>query len=152
VVLTADMLTKRWAEGALTSPDPVIDGTLAFVLAHNHYGAFGSLSFIPEAARQWLFVFVGGAAVAFLSRYYSAIQPSQRVLKLAVPLVLGGALGNLLDRVRHGAVTDFIDVFASWGGRAHHWPTFNVADAAICGGVALIFLSRVVPLAKSSPC
>jgi signal peptidase II len=55
-----------------------------------------------------------------------------------LPLVLGGALGNVFDRIRYGHVIDFIDIHVLIKGREHHWPTFNVADIAICVGVGLM--------------
>src|SRR5690606_33350206 len=59
-------------------------------------------------------------------------------LKWGLPLVLGGALGNLVDRIRYGFVVDFIDVYMQMDGQPKHWPTFNVADISICVGVALM--------------
>jgi signal peptidase II len=64
--------------------------------------------------------------------------PRQRALRWGLPLVLGGALGNVLDRIRYGQVIDFIDVHVFWKGADRHWPTFNVADIAICVGVGLM--------------
>jgi signal peptidase II len=65
---------------------------------------------------------------------------TDRMLQTALHLILGGAIGNLMDRCRFGYVVDFLDVYANWGGREHHWPAFNVADSAICVGIALLFL------------
>jgi signal peptidase II len=64
---------------------------------------------------------------------------TDRILQVGLHLILGGAIGNLLDRFRFGYVVDFLDVYATWGGREHHWPAFNVADSAICIGIALLF-------------
>jgi signal peptidase II len=76
-------------------------------------------------------------------------------VRAALPLVLGGALGNLVDRLAHGYVIDFIDVHVSLLGREYHWPTFNVADAAITVGVALLALDlvprRPAPAAAAVP-
>jgi Signal peptidase (SPase) II len=65
---------------------------------------------------------------------YRRLQPRQRALQWGLPLVLGGALGNVFDRIRYGHVIDFIDAHVG----EHHWPTFNVADIAICVGVGLM--------------
>ena len=65
---------------------------------------------------------------------------SDRLLQVGLHLILGGAIGNLLDRFRFGYVVDFLDVYLRFGGREHHWPAFNVADSAICVGIALLFL------------
>jgi signal peptidase II len=93
------------------------------------------------------------AAITFIVTLYRRLQPRQRALKWGLPLVLGGALGNVFDRIRYGHVIDFIDYRAEWvrkmnetvgrlfpghGVATDHWPTFNVADVAICVGVALM--------------
>jgi signal peptidase II len=65
---------------------------------------------------------------------------TDRVLQIGLHLILGGAIGNLIDRFRLGYVVDFLDVYLKWGGQAHHWPAFNVADSAICIGIGLLFL------------
>ena len=65
---------------------------------------------------------------------------TDRVLQTGLHLILGGAIGNLIDRFRLGYVVDFVDVYVNVGGRPHHWPAFNVADSAICIGIALLFL------------
>jgi len=64
---------------------------------------------------------------------------TDRLLQSGLHLILGGAIGNLLDRFRFKYVVDFLDVYVSWGGREHHWPAFNVADSAICIGIGLLF-------------
>jgi len=55
-------------------------------------------------------------------------------------IILGGAIGNLIDRFRLGYVVDFLDVYLDWSGQTHHWPAFNIADSAICIGIGLLFL------------
>jgi signal peptidase II len=140
--LALDLGTKRWAEGALASPRAVIDGVLAFALAHNTGGAFSILRAASEAVKMPLFVAVSVAAVGAIVWIYARSQPQQWATRIGLALILGGALGNLVDRVRYGYVVDFIAVSAKWGGAMHAWPTFNVADMAICVGVALLFFDR----------
>ena len=79
---------------------------------------------------------VFGVVVVYAMR--SAV--TDRMLQAGLHLILGGAIGNLVDRFRFGYVVDFLDVYVNWGGREHHWPAFNVADSAICIGIALLFL------------
>ena len=79
-------------------------------------------------------VFIVVVAYAFRSAV------TDRVLQIGLHLILGGAIGNLIDRFRLGYVVDFLDVYVNWGGVAHHWPAFNVADSAICIGIGLLFL------------
>ena len=78
-----------------------------------------------------------GAIVVFLvvAVYAMRTAVTDRVLQTGLHLILGGAIGNLLDRFRFGYVVDFVDVYIG----THHWPAFNVADSAICVGIALLF-------------
>ncbi len=103
------------------------------------WGLFGNL---PDGARQAFFHLVSLAALAFILSMYWKLEPGQRLVQLALALVTGGALGNYVDRLLRGYVIDFID----WHWRNQpgmRWPTFNVADAAICVGVALMLLDSV---------
>jgi len=142
--LAADLLTKLWAEKRLEGPEayfhPVelIKGNLDFVLAKNRGGAWGLLQDTPEYVRRPFFLLVSGLAIAFIVSLYRRLAPNQRALRWGLPLVLGGALGNLVDRIRYSHVIDFIHAHMKWGGKDHSWPTFNVADIAICVGVGLM--------------
>ncbi len=88
--------------------------------------------------RRPFFLLVSVAAIAFIMTLYRRLQPRQLALKWGLPLVLGGALGNVFDRIRYGHVIDFIDCHTIYKGIDKHWPTFNVADVAICVGVGLM--------------
>jgi lipoprotein signal peptidase len=142
--LAADLLTKLWAEKRLEGPDaffhPVelIKGNLDFVLAKNRGGAWGLLQDTPEYVRRPFFLLVSALAIAFIVSLYRRLAPNQKALRWGLPLVLGGALGNLVDRIRYSHVIDFIHAHMKWGGKDHSWPTFNVADIAICVGVGLM--------------
>lgn len=148
VSLVADLGTKFWAEKALQSgdtptPKQIIKGVFGFILAKNKGGAWGLLQNQPEKIRKPFFVIVSLLAIVFIVSLYRRLSPKQVALKWGLPLVLGGALGNLVDRVRYGYVIDFIDFQATWDNLPHHWPTFNVADIAICVGVALMALDML---------
>jgi lipoprotein signal peptidase len=137
----ADIASKTWAEKHLEGfPGniPIWKDHIAFVLAKNKGGAWGLLQSANESVRRPFFLLVSVAAIAFIMTLYRKLNPRQYALKWGLPLVLGGALGNVFDRIRYGSVIDFIDCHLSWGGRDHHWPTFNVADVAICVGVGLM--------------
>jgi signal peptidase II len=83
----------------------------------------------------------GAIAVFFVVVAYALrTAVTDRLLQTALHLILGGAIGNLIDRFRLGYVVDFLDVYVNVGGQPHHWPAFNVADSAICIGIALLFL------------
>ncbi len=132
-VAAADLATKAWVSAAFRPGDVhVVTPFLNLVLWHNPGAAF---SFLAGAGgwQRWFFVgvtvAVGAVLLAMLRR-----QGANRLLALALALVLGGAAGNLWDRLRLGHVVDFIQIHA--GG--YYWPAFNVADSAITVGVALI--------------
>jgi signal peptidase II len=135
VVVVLDQLTK-YVVSATLSPREVIEVTAFFnvVLAHNRGAAF---SFLAGASGWQREFFIGVAVVAsvwivWLLRRY----PGQTLFCTALALVLGGAIGNVIDRIVLGAVVDFLD-FHAWG---YHWPAFNLADSAItCGAVLLIW-------------
>ena len=135
VVLVLDLWTKQLASTHLlyNEPQAVIPGLLNWTLLHNHGGAFSFLS-DHSGWQWWLFtgvaVLVSGGLLVWLSRLPSA----QWVLCLPLALVLAGAIGNLVDRVRLGYVVDFIQVY--W--RDWSWPAFNIADSAIT--VAAVWL------------
>ena len=146
VTLVADLASKNWAQRRLDGvegmlhPVDLIKDHLDFQLAHNRGGAWGILQGASEAVRKPFFLIVSVAAILFIVSLYRKLLPSQRALRWGLPLVLGGALGNLVDRIRFGWVVDFIHAHVRWGGVDHHWPTFNVADIAICIGVGLMAL------------
>lgn len=158
--LVADVATKLWAEKKLADYPgyvTVIDNHLMFVLAKNKGGAWGLLQSESENVRRPFFLLVSVAAIAFIVTLYRRLQPRQYALKWGLPLVLGGALGNVFDRIRYGYVIDFIDYRADWIRKLNeliakyypkhvvtdHWPTFNVADIAICVGVALMAIDML---------
>jgi signal peptidase II len=114
----------------------VIDGFLAFTLVMNPGLAFGLLGNLP-AGWRWVVATLSLIALGVLARVAIRILPTGGWIDAtAVALVFGGAVGNLVDRGRFGAVVDFVDVY--W--RDWHWPAFNVADSAISIGVVLLAL------------
>jgi signal peptidase II len=141
VSLAADIGSKLWAEKKLDGFPGIVQvwpNHVAFILAKNRGGAWGLLQGTSENVRRPFFLLVSVAAIAFIVTLYRRLQPRQQALKWGLPLVLGGALGNVFDRIRYGHVIDFIDVHLTYKGHDHHWPTFNVADIAICVGVGLM--------------
>lgn len=141
ISLALDIGTKAWAARHLDGypgTQEIWPGHLTLVLARNRGGAWGLLQSTSENVRRPFFLLVSVAAIAFIMTLYRRLLPRQRALKWGLPLVLGGALGNVLDRIRYGQVIDFIDAHMLVKGNAWHWPTFNVADIAICVGVGLM--------------
>ncbi len=151
--LIADQATKIWARGALPvepkgceipegfitghcrgAVEHVIDGFWDWRLSMNPgsaFGLFGGQSF----ARVMLSV-VGIAAVGGMVWMLRKSRPDQRILHWALALVAGGAVGNLIDRIYFGVVTDFV----LWHYQTHEWPVFNVADVVLVAGVGLMFI------------
>lgn len=171
ISLIADVTTKAWAEITLSKRNPfepsieLVKDHLSFTLAYNKGGAWGLLQEQPELVRRPFFLLVSLLAVGFIINLYGRLLPGQRALKWGLPLVLGGALGNLADRVVRSNVIDFIDYQAAWIesmnraiARLHrgwaitdHWPTFNVADIAICVGVGLMAVDMFTSRRGASP-
>jgi signal peptidase II len=148
VCLAADLGTKAWAVKALAEGGriDVIQNFWRFDLAHNRGGAWGVLGNQPDSVRLPFFFLVSAVAVAFIVSLYKKLEPGQTALKWSLPLVLGGALGNLVDRIRYTHVIDFIDMFyVDAQNRQHHWPTYNVADICIVVGVGLMAIDMFAP-------
>ena len=144
-VLIFDQLTKLLAHARLEPgvPVSVVDGFFSLTLIMNPGLAFGMLSSTPTAWR-WVVAVLSMAALAVLTVVGGRLLPSGGwITRLALGLIFGGAVGNLVDRGRFGAVTDFLDFY--W--RGYHWPAFNVADSAISVGVALLALRIFWPAA-----
>jgi len=139
----------------------LIEEHLSLTLAYNKGGAWGLLHGAGDNVRRPFFLLVSALAIAFIVSLYGRLASGQRALKWGLPLVLGGALGNLSDRIVRSSVIDFIDYRADWvqsmnelisrGVRSFdwkwaitdHWPTFNVADISICIGVGLMAIDML---------
>ena len=138
-VIWADMATKSWASEVLELYRPnEIFPWLNMTLAHNYGAAF---SFLSDAGgwQRWLFTVLASVVSLVLIVWVLRLPRREWLTALALALVVGGALGNLADRVQLGYVVDFIDVhYAGW-----HFPAFNVADSAISCGVALLVIDAV---------
>jgi signal peptidase II len=138
LALGADQATKIWARATL-KPNPadkitVINGYWEFRYAENTGAAFSFLRNNPYA--PYVFAGVAAIAVAVIFVYLRRAQPADRLFAVGMGLLAGGALGNLIDRVAYGRVTDFV----VWRVGKHQWPTFNVADAVLLIGVlGLVF-------------
>jgi signal peptidase II len=147
VSAAADLATKWWAKATLSGVDKgrpkhfeVIKDHWDFIYTLNPGGAWSFLRNLPENLRRPFFLFVSSAAIVFIVSVYRRIGREQWAMRWGLPLALGGAIGNLVDRIRYGSVIDFIDMYTTRGGREIHWPTYNVADLAIVLGVLLMAL------------
>jgi signal peptidase II len=135
-VLVADQLTKWWIRDALALYDsiPVLDSFFHLTYVRNTGGAFSFLAGTSEIVRVPFFLAASALAIGVLGYFIRQVPKDDRLLLFALSGVLGGALGNLIDRVTLGHVTDFLDVQI----RGHHWPAFNVADSFITIGVVIL--------------
>ena len=141
-ILVADQITKWWALRSLRfgAPVPVIDSFFSLTLVMNPGLAFGMLGGVPESLR-WMVGLLSIGAVVVLAVLAARLLPSGGPwTRVALGLIFGGAAGNLIDRVRFGAVVDFLDFY--WHG--YHWPAFNVADSAISVGVTILAFRMLV--------
>jgi signal peptidase II len=140
-VLGLDLFTKMLilAHVPLGAAIPVVPGLFDLTHVHNPGGAFGFLAAMGPQARGVVFILVSLVAVAVILWFYMQTPVQQRWLAFGFALICGGAIGNLVDRLRFGVVIDFIDVYIG----ALHWPAFNIADSAITVGVT-IFAFHVV--------
>jgi signal peptidase II len=119
---------------------PVIPGFFDIVFVLNPGAAFGFLATLSEQVRNPLFILISVVAVILIIFYRTRYLRSHRLVSVALGLVLGGAVGNLIDRLRYGMVVDFLDVHVG----QYHWPAFNVADSAISIGVSLMILDMLL--------
>jgi signal peptidase II len=136
LVIVVDQVTKRVIDSAMQLHQ-TIELVPYFQLTYmrNQGAAF---SFLSGAGgwQRWFFIGLAIVASVFIFVWLRKLDPSRRREAVAWALVLGGALGNLIDRILYGYVIDFLDVYVGdW-----HWPAFNVADSAITVGVALLLL------------
>jgi len=123
---------------ALHSTIPVIPDFFDIVHARNQGAAFGVLR--DNSIRLPFLIGVSLLAVIVIAIFFRKLRPDQKLSAWGLSLVLSGALGNLIDRVRLGEVVDFLNVH--W--YEHYWPAFNVADSAICIGVGLLVIEMLL--------
>ena len=118
----------------------VVEGLVSLTYVQNRGAAFGVFSDADLPYQSLLFSLVGVAALGGIAAYAWRLPAASRLPQTALALIMGGAVGNLVDRARLGHVVDFVDVY--W--KSHHWPAFNVADSAITVGVCLLILDMVL--------
>ena len=139
VIIAIDQITKQWILGAYQLGDwTPVTGFFNIVRAHNTGAAF---SFLADAGgwQRWLFTGIGVAATIFIVWQLRA-HPGQKLFSFALSSILGGAVGNVVDRLMHGYVVDFLQFhYAGW-----YFPSFNLADSAITVGAACLILDELL--------
>jgi len=141
LVLILDQLSKIWIDTSMSlyQSIPVFPG-FSITYARNYGAAF---SFLSDAGgwQRWFFAALAAGISVGLVIYLKSLKKDETLLAVSLSLILGGAVGNLIDRVTYGYVIDFLDVYY----QAYHWPVFNIADSAITVGVVfMLFESFVV--------
>jgi signal peptidase II len=140
-VVIADQITKLLILNYLPFNHniPVIAGFFNIVHIHNPGGAFGLLASLSADLRAIIFLFISSLAVGLIFYFYKKTPQSHPWLAAGFALIFGGAIGNLIDRLRSGFVIDFLDFYIA----KYHWPAFNIADSAITVGI-VIFVIHIV--------
>ena len=136
VVLFLDQLSKWYIRRTVDLYESIAVFDPIFYITHvrNAGGAFSILASTSQVLRVPFFLTVSAVAVSVLLMFVRRVEPGQRMLLLALGFILGGALGNLVDRMVSGEVTDFLDFH--W--RGYYWPAFNVADSGITVGMLIL--------------
>lgn len=139
-VVIFDQITKFVALSAFAPGDvlPVFDGFFNLTLAFNRGVAFGLFANLTDGTRHLLLGLSACVALAAVAYFFFRDYAHDLVARCALILVLGGAVGNIIDRIRLGMVVDFLDFYVG----DYHWPAFNIADSAICIGVFILLFRR----------
>ena len=142
VILVLDQLTKLLVRTQISLHDSieVVPGFLNLVHVRNTGAAFGFLNAVDLGYKQFLMTGVALVALLAIGLYASRVGSRERLARAGLALILGGAVGNLIDRASAGYVVDFVDVY--W--RSYHFWAFNVADSAITVGACLLILDMFV--------
>lgn len=136
LVIVLDLQSKSWALASFELSRPVeVTSFFDWLLLYNHGAAF---SFLSEEGgwQRWFFSVIAISVSCMLVLWLARVRPEQRWEPIALALILGGALGNLYDRLTLGYVVDFISLHY----QQHRWPSFNIADSAICIGAIMLII------------
>lgn len=145
-VIAFDQLTKAWVRAALDVNESVrvLGEWVRITYIHNEGAAFGL--HVGEHS-SLVFLILAVAASALVLYLYLTTSSGERLQRIALALILGGALGNIIDRIRWNMVVDFVQV----GVGGHYWPIFNVADSAVTVGALLLAWAYLFRPARSQP-
>ncbi|HXH09848.1 MAG TPA: signal peptidase II [Alphaproteobacteria bacterium] len=136
IIVFCDQLSKLYVDAVMLPHQSiaVIENYFSITYVRNPGGAFGLLGQVDRRVMRPLLLGLSAVAIVVLMLFYRTTPQDRLLPRLAFSLILGGAVGNLIDRLRFDEVIDFLDVH--W--YQYHWPAFNVADAAITIGVGLL--------------
>jgi len=161
IILVVDQTTKVLAHAYLrgSSAVPIVPGFFNLSYSRNRGGLFGYFGSLADPWRSVLLTVLPVVAIVLIAAFLVRSDVAHRTTRLGLASILGGAVGNLVDRVVRGEVVDFLDVYASmprladWLVRTFgtaHWPTFNVADSCIVIGAGLLILDMLRPEAQAA--
>ncbi len=140
-VIVADQLSKALVVDSLRLYESreIVPGFFNLVYVTNSGAAFSMLADVNSPWRHYFFLCIGSVALVGLTVAYWKMKKINPLYSWPLALIAGGAAGNLIDRVRFGAVIDFLDLYVG----SYHWPAFNIADSAICVGAGLFLLINI---------
>ena len=146
VLLGLDQLSKFLVVSTMDLYEvrSLVPGLFNLVYVTNKGAAFSMFASVDSPLRHYFFVVVNSAAFLGLTIAAWKMASHHLLYRVSFAMIAAGAVGNLIDRLRFGAVIDFLDFYVG----AYHWPAFNVADSAICVGVAVLFVLNVIELKK----
>jgi signal peptidase II len=132
LTIALDMWSKKFMSSwlRLGQSKPVIPGLFQFTLVHNRGAAFG----VGSTWSTPFFLLFSVIALIVVASLFYQLKPHEKLSAIGLSMILGGAFGNIVDRIRLGYVVDFLDVFIA----THHWPVFNLADSAITVGAVFL--------------
>jgi len=148
VLIVIDQVTKYFIHTGMALHDtiPVIPGFFSITYIRNPGAAFGFLAGASPTFRYVFFIGITVAAIGLILHYLRTYAAGDQLLTISLGMILSGAVGNLIDRVRFGEVIDFLDVYLG----TSHWPAFNVADSAISVGAFILFI-HLIRQKKTTP-
>lgn len=138
LAIILDQISKLWIlkKFHLYEARPIIPDFFNLVYVTNKGAAFSMLANVESPFRHYFFLGIGVIACVGLTYACYKYSHEHKLYSVSLGLIAGGAIGNLIDRVRLGAVVDFLDFYFG----SYHWPAFNVADSCICVGVGIFFI------------
>ncbi len=141
-IVVADQATKAMIVRSmrLGQSIPIVPGYFDLTFVLNPGAAFSLLATLPEKIRNPFFIGISIAAAILIIIYHARHLGGHRLASVSLGLILGGAVGNLIDRIRYGVVVDFLDAHV----HQYHWPVFNVADSAISVGITLLLIEMLL--------
>ncbi|MBU1059607.1 MAG: lipoprotein signal peptidase [Proteobacteria bacterium] len=142
LIVVLDQLTKIWVINSfqLYETREILPGLFNLTYLTNKGAAFGFLAGVTAPWRHYFFLGLVSVALVLLAVFSYRLRDDHPLYGPALALIAGGAIGNVIDRLRLGSVVDFLDFYVA----GHHWPAFNVADSAITVGVAVFLVANVL--------